>query len=165
MSDHFGSWFSGFVDGEGYFGLQLSSGSKKTPRWYAHLTICLRGDDEDVLRLISDRFGGTIVRLPSRGPSNPSVRWRVATVDGCVALVDHFEKFPLFGKKQRDFELWAVAVRHMGENRGRRGYPMSSNVDNEYLSALAGAMQEIRKYGSDGVRPYAAGLRIVSEVA
>ena len=155
MSDHFDSWFSGFVDGEGYFGLALSSGTRAIPRWYPHLTIALRDDDSEVLERIHARFGGTLAPIPARSGTNtnPSLRWRVASIDECMALVEHFEAWPLFGKKRRDFALWALGVRHMHEFRGTKGIPNSSKVDTEYIAALSQAMRAIRVYGAHGVQP------------
>lgn len=107
---YFGTWLSGFTDGEGCFRLYLN-GATKTPA--AKFAISLRRDESDILQLIHSYFlcGAVDLRDP-KPPSKPQAVFRVDKgIDLATIIVPHFEQFPLMAKKRLDFGLWAQAVR------------------------------------------------------
>lgn len=130
--DHFASWFSGFVDGEGSFLLWLmgpKNAVRKTP--VASLAIALRIDDRDILHLINSFFRcGRVLEYEIRNALQTrnacrQARWTsVKAADNFCVMLPHFEKFPLLAKKARDFAIWkeGVVLIHSVVSRGRRGY-------------------------------------------
>ncbi len=107
--NYFGAWLSGFTDGEGCFRLYLN-GKTKTPA--AKFAISLRRDDIVTLSLIQSYLscGAVDLRNP-HPPSKPQAVFRIDKIsDLATVLVPHFEKFPLFAKKDGDFLLWKRAV-------------------------------------------------------
>lgn len=108
------AWFSGLVDGEGYFQIRT------TPQNYCdtHLTIVLREDDHAVLENIkatlqcgglffvskqSDRLKG------SKGKDQ--IMWRcIKLKETSGILVPLFDSYPLRTKKMRDYKCWREAT-------------------------------------------------------
>jgi hypothetical protein len=112
--DVFGSWLSGFTDGEGHFGVSKSRTGKNT-YFKAVFTICVRADDIEVIRLIQKFWQcGDVVKHDSsteERPSNPQVSFFSRRIDDLACIISpHFERYPLFAKKRRDFILWKRAV-------------------------------------------------------
>ncbi len=117
----FGAWLSGFVAGEGTFILSMR---KKAPR--ASFAIVLRCDDAEILHLIQSYWqcGSiyTIRRKKNAHLHKPEVKIEVFRHDQLEnVLIPHFERFPLFAKKRRDFEIWKEGVRMVNiVNRRKR---------------------------------------------
>ncbi len=115
--DQFGAWTSGFVAGEGYFGLGMTNdhGCKGSKTPWAHFIIQLRRDDKRVLELIRSYFGIGIIRdyKPCKTilRANPGTVYRINRVPQLNSvIIPHFDRFPLFAKKQKDFEIWKAGV-------------------------------------------------------
>ena len=110
----FGNWFAGFTDGEGCF--QIVQRQPDVSRWTCTFAIGLRADDRLLLETIHDRLGmGCLVDSPRRDATNPSCKLEVYKKADCQCLMDIFSDFPLQSKKQRDYELWGVAVTMWGQ--------------------------------------------------
>jgi LAGLIDADG DNA endonuclease family protein len=118
---YFGAWLSGFTDGEGCFNLYFTS--HNTPG--AAFTIALRQDDDAVLRLIQSFWGCGRLYLNSRitvGKRVFTAQYSVNVVpDLARILVPHFQRFPLFAKKSRDYLIWkeGIALICSRERRGK----------------------------------------------
>lgn len=110
ISEAFGNWFAGFVDGEGCFYI-----GENGCAFYVHM----RADDLAALQWIKDelRIGRIhFVKKTGSNSRNASVRFEVSRKLHCVWLTGFFEAFPLHTKKQRDYAIWrqAAIAHHMG---------------------------------------------------
>ena len=105
----FGSYISGFTDGEGCFALLIGrKGKSSRPTPYASFVIKLRHDDYEILSLIQSYFqSGNIVHGHTRHECD--IRFR--TLDQLPVIVKHFEEFPLLAKKRFDFTIWKEGVK------------------------------------------------------
>jgi hypothetical protein len=107
----FGSWMSGFVAGEGTFALNTVTHRVSGHKYgRASFSICIREDDEAVLRLIRSYWQcGTMHQMRRFKYSRSRPAW-VFCVTRSNHLRDivapHFERYPLVAKKARDFEIW-----------------------------------------------------------
>lgn len=112
----FGSWLSGFVDGEGSFILRCITTAKKNPHPCAEFKIALRDDDSDILEAIKEFFGcGGLTRYSNArsavANAKPVMVYSVTDRDSnAEVIVPHFEKYPLLAKKRADFAIWREAV-------------------------------------------------------
>ncbi len=110
---YFGSWLSGFTDGEGCFCLFYNTDPRyrsKTP--VATFHIKLRKDDTSALLLVqSYLLCGSIQHGKARPPSKPQTTFFVSKIsDHINTIIPHFERFPLLAKKREDFALWRRGV-------------------------------------------------------
>ncbi len=107
---HFGSWFSGFTDGEGCFVLCYAKAKSKVRHPRTMFSINLRSDDKSILYLIQSYFqrGQVLVgkQRAKKGNSNPCATFRMSNKQSCKLLIDHFDTYPLMAKKARDFMIW-----------------------------------------------------------
>jgi hypothetical protein len=106
----------GFTEGEGCFAITISKHRTKKIGKEANLCfeIELRGDDRPILEKIQERFGcGRIVNLNyQRYGWKPHVKFVVKRQkDIFFKVIPFFKKFPLQGKKAKDFELFCQAAR------------------------------------------------------
>ncbi len=115
ITDAFGNWFAGFVDGEGCFLISRDNRQNPKSSYRCQFKIALRNDDRRVLELIRENLGfGKIYARPAyltrnRNEHAQAIFWVCPTGD-CVKLAALFEKYPLRAKKQRDFGIWKLAV-------------------------------------------------------
>lgn len=108
----FGHWFAGFFDGEGSLGIYPGYGERTGFRCTAKIS--LRADDRPILEEIAATLGiGRVYddKKGRRNGSNPCSAWIVEGREACAVLVAVLERYPLRAKKQRDFAIWADAVR------------------------------------------------------
>lgn len=105
----FGQWLSGFVDGEGCF---LLHHSRTTNQSVVRFALQLRSDDWQVLKLIQSFWGcGKLFAAKDKSKSKPRTMFLVCSVDHLEKIVvPHFEEYPLFAKKSRDFMIWKQGV-------------------------------------------------------
>lgn len=96
-------WITGFVDGEGSFGIQLVRSSSTRLGWAVGLTfsIGLHLKDRIVLEHIRTYFGVGDISC-----SSDVVRFRIRTIDGSNVIIKHFDKHPLITQKLYDYLLW-----------------------------------------------------------
>ena len=142
MNNHFLSWFSGFMDGEGYFGI-VPNGKG----FMAQASIKLRNDDVGILnRIYKDTGIGKVYNnIPSQnyatkgGEVHGQSKWQVCDIEGCVKLIEIFDNYPLIGKKAKIYKLWREAVLYMNENGTKR---------NAKLDDLYSKMSYVRKYST-----------------
>lgn len=121
--DSFGHWLSGFVDGEGCFGIYCYGKKKGSEFDFGLLSfefsIQLREDDRDILEEIQRYFNcGTIAegsrrkaRAEGKVNARDQVKFCCRKVSDIVGIiVPNFNKYPLRAKKKSDFEIWKRAV-------------------------------------------------------
>ena len=109
------SWFSGFVDGEGYFQILWQ---KHAQVYAAHLSIVLREDDQAIIEEIYCTLKcGVIHRVSKKGDrrvgkrSSDQFLWRCRKIDEVVDIViPLLNHFPLKTKKRFDYFVWKEAA-------------------------------------------------------
>lgn len=158
--NHFGSWLSGFTDGEGSFNLVWMTRKNRLPIAHARFNIRLRLDDRPVLDTIASYFKVGVVRCfnyPStRLNANPSADYIVNKIrDLNAVVVPHFERYPLLAKKSRDFHIWKQGVHLLKEvsqkPKRSRGYRLGQaccwTEDNrQEFESLRIALKAARSY-------------------
>jgi hypothetical protein len=94
---------AGFVDGEGCFFIDERG---------TRLVVCLRLDDLPLLKRLRAELGypGRLNTDAERGARRPVALWTIGTRDGVDWLIDVFDRFPLWSKKQRDYQIWREAT-------------------------------------------------------
>jgi len=105
----------GFTEGEGCFAINIVK--HKTKRLKKDATLCfeieLRGDDRPILEKIQQRLNcGQIVELKyERYGWKPHVKFTVRKQnDLFYKVIPFFKKFPLQGRKKKDFDLFCQAA-------------------------------------------------------
>ena len=95
------------ADGEGHFSIgKINDCSTFT----CAFRIKLRADDVDILKRFQAYTGvGTITRA-TKGRHHPCRVWSVQKKSDLLHLIDIFDIYPLWSKKQRDYEIWRDAV-------------------------------------------------------
>ena len=106
----FRSWFAGLVTGEGYFRIHR----ERDGAYYAcHFGIHMRADEKPMLVALSRKLGiGHVEDEPATDgliKSAPSARWSVESREDCWKLARVLDGTPLYGKKQREYDLWRKA--------------------------------------------------------
>lgn len=164
-----GDYIAGFTDGEGCFDLQFRRDVRheRTNKpvyygWRVQFVIVVRNDDKELLRKIQDALNCGRIHF-ARGDQ---VRYSVQDIDNLYnIIVPFFKKYPLSGKKKKDFELWAVAIEIIYRNKrktmnvkeGIRGF-IKTNWNKEDFQRLIDIQKSMQRYKSK--RPQ--GLKWVS---
>lgn len=118
-----GNYIAGFVDGEGCFDLQFRRDVRheriNKPVYYGwryQFVIVTRKDDEELLRKIQKTFNCGSINF-ARGDQT---RYSVQDITHLYNIIlPFFKKYPLSGKKKKDFELWAEAIEIIYQNKGK----------------------------------------------
>ena len=145
MTDEFGHWLAGFIDGEGCFSIMRNHNRSYVLRF----AVCVRGDDREIIEQIHAETG--LGRVDSRGyPTllgSPQVEWRVQRKADCMGLVSLLDRYPLRAKKARDYAMWRAAAMLWcpldGRRRGSGAFPPEIT---EQLKELHDALKEGRIY-------------------
>lgn len=159
----FGHWLSGFTDGEGCFMLGIHNRNWQGYHGlvpFANFIIGLRADDEAVLRLIQSYFQCGILDYRPRSNNNgkPQFVLRVRNIPELSNIVvPHFDRFPLYAKKKRDFLIWREAVMLFSEimkrpyrrrTHGRGMSPKWTAEERSHFKRLHDSLREQRAYNS-----------------
>lgn len=146
VPDDFGNWLAGFMDADGTFFLRVDERSHSIG---CYCSIAQRDDNDAILYKIQEVLGVGHVNPCSRatqrqkGMSNAkdAMKWRVGAIGDIIhVIIPLFEKYPLRGKKKRDFELWARAARII-QTKGHL-----TKAGREEIMYLGQEMKDGRKY-------------------
>ena len=108
MTEEFGYWFSGFVDGEGCFYMTVYARDK----WpTCRFTINMRADDRSILEECQRQLGlGQIHDRKATGKANPQACLRVQRKMEVYQLLGVFDRYPLRSRKKFDYQIWKEGV-------------------------------------------------------
>lgn len=144
----FRAWFAGFVAGEGHF--RIDARKRGTLLYYCcAFQIALRADDGAVLRGLQRRLGGRLYFADSeahmQGGRNPALSWSMTSKRDVRRIAAVLDGVPLYGKKQRDYDIWRRAVTMWLDGRkGARGW--ASAIETEEIGRLRAALLATRAY-------------------
>ena len=99
-------YITGYIDGEGCFTVTFNKRAKAKLGWELRpsFSVSQNEDRRQVIDLIKKHFGCGYIR---RDYSDKTVKFEIRDKNDLMRkVVTHFEKFPLFSKKQKDFELF-----------------------------------------------------------
>ena len=119
---------SGFVVGEGCFYVESGFDKKYRLKWRIRPAFCVevRHDDRSILESLKEAIGcGNIYELDfgrykgyEEKKWRPHVKYRVSNIeDISQKVVPFFQKYPLFGRKKRCFDIFCRLVGEMKEKR------------------------------------------------
>lgn len=122
VSAEMGAFLSGFIEGEGCFGIV------KQTRGYGfrpHLSLVARADDADLVRALHRATNvGRITHKPAYRTSKPQVSWTVTAKSDCQRLVELLDAHPFRGRKATAYEPWRTSViRWVGDDATKRLTP------------------------------------------
>jgi len=115
ITEHFKSWLSGFIDGEGCFACVISYKRIKDKE-YLHFNpmfvISLRSDDVEAIEKIQQYLGGKIsfVQIDKENQGD-QVRLSIQGCYNCQKVINHIDKYPLIAKKRNDYIIWKKIIR------------------------------------------------------
>ncbi len=144
ITDSFGSWLSGLIDGEGSFSITYRPAETGVNRDYysCRFSLNLRADDWKTLRMIKEETNLGILHAHHKNYiGNPQVVWTISALRDCFLLCELLDKYPLRSKKIRDYETWKQAV-HLWVNHKR-------GASWEALKPLKERMEEGRKFPTE----------------
>jgi hypothetical protein len=134
-----GHALAGFIEAEGSFVIAPNNGGRS---WLCAMTLNQRADDADMLLDIVRVTGlGRLHAVPARRTSRPQVVWSVCSKLECRELAQLLRRYPLRGRKRREFALWAAAV-----NRWSQSMHGSNRTADGLLRASAEELRRLRRY-------------------
>ncbi|MEW6008291.1 MAG: LAGLIDADG family homing endonuclease [Candidatus Omnitrophota bacterium] len=130
-------WFvTGFCAGEGAF-----TYSRQGENFNLYFAVKLNQDEEEIIIQLQDFFGvGTIYKIKASPPkrysgfTQPALYYRVSKIPELERIVEHFDEFPLIGKKLKSYNIW----RAMFEEKKKFRKP-----DNIKLEAFAMSLSNL----------------------
>lgn len=136
-----------FTDGEGHFGIVRQRKATGTYVYGVVFVIPLRRDDRAILERFQDEVGvGSLYDVERHNKwGNPQSRWVVQNKADCQRLVEIFDEFPLWSKKQRDYAIWREAVLYMQGPRPEGSVPLARWFDE---------IKAVRQYDAPEVEAY-----------
>jgi hypothetical protein len=143
ISDDFGHWLSGYLDGEAHFGCLID---RRKGRKGLHKTFIVnaRADEYPLLLECQQRTGlGHLYFVNRDGGSNPTWQWCIRKTSECLDLIEILDQFPLRSKKRQDYEIWKRIVYEV--SRWKRGGAAISN-DHTLVNQLVPELVAIRQY-------------------
>jgi hypothetical protein len=123
---------AGLTAGEGCFDLQFHRDVRRERKgnpiyysWKVQFVISLKNKDLELIKRLPEVFGCGTVHTPI-----DYARFSVQDIDNLYHIVlPFFQKYPPYGNKQKDFELWAEAIEILYANkfvrkpaRGKQGF-------------------------------------------
>ena len=144
----FRSWFAGLVTGEGYFRIHR----ERDGAYYAcHFGIHMRADEKPMLVALSRKLGiGHVEDEPATDgliKSAPSARWSVESREDCWKLARVLDGTPLYGKKQREYDLWRKALQVWTDTP--KGNRWKGPRDNTAMESLWEEMKTLRPFDQE----------------
>lgn len=110
---HVRSYLSGYTDGEGCFCVSFNKSRRHRFGWEIRpsFSVSQNSDRAEVLERFQEMFGCGTIR-PDR--SDKTLKYEVRSVPQLIEkILPHFEQYPLFSSKQKDFERFAAIVQSM----------------------------------------------------
>lgn len=162
--DAFGNWLSGFTAGEGTFALNWKQyrdpirAARCLPSPNCTFAISLRNDDRHILEVIRSYWRAGTVKEYQYGVSKPFALFQVQERKALVSIViPHFERYPLFAKKARDFAIWrrgveltvAVGRRPCFKRSDHRFATKWTEAERAEFDGLRSILKEQRRYDTD----------------
>ncbi len=117
-------YLSGYADGEGCFTVTFNRSGRHRFGWDIRpsFSVSQNADRAEVLEIFKRTFGCGSIR-PDR--SDKTLKYEVRSIGELMSQVlPHFEQFPLYSSKQKDFERFAAIVQlmHRGEHLSSEGF-------------------------------------------
>jgi hypothetical protein len=117
-------YLSGYADGEGCFTVTFNRSARHRFGWDIRpsFSVSQNADRAEVLEIFKSTFGCGSIR-PDR--SDKTLKYEVRSIGELISeVLPHFEQYPLFSSKQKDFERFAAIVRsmHRGEHLSSAGF-------------------------------------------
>jgi hypothetical protein len=114
VDDIDGHALAGFIEAEGSFSIAANNRGRS---WLCAMSLNQRADDADVPCDIVRVTGlGRLYGVPARRTSRPQVVWSVASKLECRELARLLQRYPLRGRKRREFAVWSAAVERWSES-------------------------------------------------
>jgi LAGLIDADG DNA endonuclease family protein len=140
VDDVDGHALAGFIEAEASFDIRPNNGGRS---WLCGMTLTQRADDADMLMDIVRVTGlGRLHQRPAQRSSRPQVCWSVRSKLECRHIVRLLERYPLRGRKRREFATWASAVSEWTESL----YGAGSAESQQRLGAYAAELRDLRRY-------------------
>ncbi len=157
LPEGFGYWFSGLVDGEGFFLIYANErerGKYFTREADVRFGINLRDDDAHVLQYVQQVLHcGTLSYEDTA--CNPRLSFGITRAkDLLFVIVPLFRRFPLHTKKAREFELWAEAVQIRYNSVMYRSTPGRSRTGHFLSDAQWNRFKELERETRYGIKAY-----------
>ena len=133
------AWFSGLVDGEGSFCIDVQNNTRSIK---AYLAINMRADEFEGLRKIQDTLhcGNLVYQHCRKGNRNPAYQYRIEAKSSIGnILIPLFDRYHLRMKKRRDYEIWRKAALLICQDAHLNGY-------REEVLELKRRLEEGRRY-------------------
>jgi hypothetical protein len=98
---------TGFIDGEGCFGLYAYPNTKTASNWYFFLDfkVTLHKKDRDLLNKVKNYF--CVGEISKHGEQ--SINYGIRSIKDLQLIINHFDQFPLKTKKLNDYKLFKLA--------------------------------------------------------
>jgi hypothetical protein len=140
-------WFiTGFCAGEAAF-----TYSRHGQGLGLYFAIKLNDSERELMGQIQEFFGvGKIYQVKARLPqkhsgfTKPALYYRVTKIEELERVIEHFDKFPLSGQKQKSYEIWKQMV--FEKRRFRRPDNLKINELALELSKLSNKNTKIRRF-------------------
>lgn len=151
ITDDFGYWFSGFVDGEGCFNVScINRKNFKNPQITTNFVIAqaeysIMNEINNILQLgwYEKYKKPKIYKSISREfPGCYTYHLATRSLNDCLLLISIFDKYKLRTKKKRQYELWKEAVYIRQINNHKQWL-----IEN--IERIKQIIQEIRKIKCD----------------
>ncbi len=150
-------YIAGFVDGEGCFDLQFRKDVRHKRKnkpvyysWAAQFVILARNDEIELFKAVKNTLKCGCIYFTK----DNKVRYSVQDVnDLYYVIAPFFKKNHLFGKKKRDFELWAEAIKILYQHKkkktnvkkGTKGF-LKTDWNKKDFQRLVGIQKLMQKY-------------------
>lgn len=130
-------YLSGYADGEGCFTVTFNRSERHRFGWDIRpsFSVSQNADRAEVLEIFKRTFECGSIR-PDR--SDKTLKYEVRSVRELISRVlPHFEQFPLYSSKQKDFERFSaiVQIMHRGEHLSSDGFDQIIQLAKELNSA------------------------------
>ena len=138
----FASYISGFTDGEGTFSVSFSQCLRLKTRIEARpsFSISQHKRSKEILLKIKKHFSVGRIRFCKR---DQNYKYEVRSIDDLTKIIiPHFQKYPLFTQKKKDFEIFVDICKMMSKSLHLEASHLTEIIEKAYLMNESGK----RKY-------------------